>query len=131
MNKIKSFNILLLLIASILTLYLIFYLSKPWYYGPHGWFHLLSYFIWALLPYAILFWLSVKRARSILQALITLMFILVIILISAITYTYALIVEFHPHFNIEMLLIPLCQFIISLIAFPVVDLFRKKSQFSS
>lgn len=124
-HKVNTLNTILILLASVVTLYVTFYLSKSWADGLSLWLHMIPYYAWALLPYAVLLWWNKKYSGNFSQAMVILVFAIVIIIFGCIGYTYAYVMNLQPYLNMTMLVIPLFQFIAAVIAFPVLYLFRK------
>lgn len=124
-QKLTLWNSSLLLLFGFFTILIAFIASQIWKEIFNEWLRLFPYFIWSIVPYAILWWLNAKQHRS-RQAIIILCFIIIIGIFGIVFYLYALIAGLKPQTNVIFLLIPFYQFIASVIAIPSIVFFKKK-----
>lgn len=117
-RKIIQFTSALIVIAAILTLLLSIYIATPWKHDTDTDIRLLPYYVWTIFPYFILLWFNTHYHRRRIQAVTNLVFTLIVIVIGIAIFAYAIMYDRHPLFNMELILLPLWQFIISVMVLP-------------
>jgi hypothetical protein len=102
--------------AIIITLVTAVYLTQPWRFDAATEWRLSSYYFWAICPYFFLLWANFREHERVIQTVLILIFTIIEFVIGLVFYSLALINHLHPNLHLVLVVVPLYQLLISMIA---------------